>query len=1456
MEIGQSQIEWIDRTNTENTAVYRVVNGALLTLYRSPGIPALCGMDAEEYRAVTERDAAVMVLEADRPAAADKLAEVLRGGDAAKRYSLTCRIRHKSRGFLWVRAKIRLLGERGGDPVLVCSFATAEGNAAEFAALLNGTDRSIYVIDQKTYELFYVNDPALRSCGDRGYAGARCYRYFNGLDAPCPWCTLPQMKNGFLHVDEAYVPPFDRWYSHDVRALNWYGRDAVAFFLTNITEQKRRQQQEAERFANFYRQVAQANPNTLAMFRLNLTRNTCTDGQSPYQAALAQQRSGTADGYLAACAEIITDEAIRRDCLTRFTLPNLLAEYQNGVRSLSLEYPIRSAAGETIWIDGFITMMQNPVTGDLEAIAHAVNVTNRKINENIVARISEEKYDHIGLIRLSDRTYELRKNDLASRGPELHRRVDYAAALDDILAHGVCPEDRELFADHGNLDRLLSRLEQSGSDTFVYRCRVEDGGLLHKQVTYSWLNEDRNLILEVQADVTSVHEQQLEQLKRRHEDELLKERALSAESIPSGIGVFDVTGDTVCLYYFNDGFYQMIGRSREDCRPFEGVHALDAALPEDRPAIREELAAALREKRQFRCRFRLCPGLGSCRWVDVRANHIPVQETTERFFAAFYDVDELLRTQTELQEKELIFRDLLRYSDLTHFTYYPARHRYETAILPARLAGLPKIMDDYPDSFIRYIGLNDADAEAYRAMVRAIDRGAPEAECTVLMHLGEKNSWCRVHLLSICNEAGLPVKAIGNTFNVDKAKAAEKALADERMRMDSLRGEYLATASFNVTQDTESEFTRGGGLSRAESIEPWIYAWALKIEPGIARQRTETLRTLLSAAAQIPDEAQRTEFVRCSSHDGMLRLYREGKRDVTVEYGRQVDEELVWMSTRIILLSEPDTGDVLAFFYTRDINEQKKSEQIVNLTLKKSCDYIALINTKKNTLSFQSISDSEMPYIAGLAPDRGAEYVPCASLSINGIVSDADRKTLARKTTIANLTSRLNAAAEYSVTYDRYAHDGTTQRKQLRYRWLNERRDEILAVQTDITAAYEKEQENLRRMREALETAEKANQAKTEFVSRISHDIRTPISIITNMAEFARADKNDPDKLESDLAKIETSNKFLLSLINDVLDISKIDSGKIELNPAPYRYAEYRDMIRSVLEPQCQQKGLRCEIVSLGSDSHVICIDKVRLNQITFNLISNAVKYTSPGGTITFTSDSRALPDGRIEGSFRVRDTGIGMSEEFQKTMFEPFTQEYSNPYRSKTEVGTGLGLSIVRRLLDLLGGSITVRSELGVGTDISVRFTGPAEAADRARLSDQEPAGEQPLRRLSGRVLLAEDNPINAEIAVRILNTLGLSTDWAENGELAVRRFASSDPGAYAAIFMDIQMPVLNGYEATERIRADAHPDARSIPIIAMTADAYTEAMERCKKAGMTDYVTKPFDARQLYNILSGYMT
>ena len=380
--------------------------------------------------------------------------------------------------------------------------------------------------------------------------------------------------------------------------------------------------------------------------------------------------------------------------------------------------------------------------------------------------------------------------------------------------------------------------------------------------------------------------------------------------------------------------------------------------------------------------------------------------------------------------------------------------------------------------------------------------------------------------------------------------------------------------------------------------------------------------------------------------------------------------------------------------------------------------------------------------------------------------------------------------------------------------------------------------------------AEAANSAKTDFLSRMSHDMRTPLNGIIGMTYLT--DRMDlPDEARTNLKKIDTSSRFLLSLINDVLDMSKAESGKIELHPEPYEPAEFVQYIDAVIRPLCEGKNQKLLSEVYVPAGWVPLLDKLRINQIVFNLLSNAVKYTPEGGEISYYSHSELLAGQRLEMEIRVSDNGIGMSEGFQKMLFDPFTQEGRN---DNSEIrGSGLGLAITKKLVELMGGSITVESGLGSGSTFTVRLEMDCIPAEQTDAAKQDGGASETRNCLEGKhILLCEDHPLNQEIARALLEEKGMRVEIAEDGACGVNSFSRSLVGYHDAILMDIRMPVMDGYEATRRIRALDRPDAKTVPIIAMTADAFADDVQRCLDAGMNGHIAKPIDPQTLYDTLA----
>ncbi len=394
---------------------------------------------------------------------------------------------------------------------------------------------------------------------------------------------------------------------------------------------------------------------------------------------------------------------------------------------------------------------------------------------------------------------------------------------------------------------------------------------------------------------------------------------------------------------------------------------------------------------------------------------------------------------------------------------------------------------------------------------------------------------------------------------------------------------------------------------------------------------------------------------------------------------------------------------------------------------------------------------------------------------------------------------------------------------------------------------------------QARKEAEQANAAKQEFLSSMSHDIRTPMNAIIGMTFLALDNADNPEQVRDYLGKIALSSRHLLGLINDVLDMSKIESGKMTLNVEPVSLREAIDSIVNIMQPQVAAKKQQFCATARDILSENVYCDGVRLNQVLINLLGNAVKFTPEKGSVEMTVYQEALSEdaSRVRTHFLVSDTGIGMSKEYQKVIFESFSREDNTRVR-KTE-GSGLGMAITKYIVDAMGGTISVRSEQGQGSEFHVALD--LERAAAPVCTAPEAAGEAAGAERTGdavlkgkRILLAEDNELNWEVARELLSILELELDWAENGAACVEKFRKSRVGYYDAIIMDVRMPVMDGYEATAAVRGLEREDA-GIPIIAMTADAFSEDIQRCLECGMNDHLAKPIDIQEVAHKLKKYL-
>ena len=486
--------------------------------------------------------------------------------------------------------------------------------------------------------------------------------------------------------------------------------------------------------------------------------------------------------------------------------------------------------------------------------------------------------------------------------------------------------------------------------------------------------------------------------------------------------------------------------------------------------------------------------------------------------------------------------------------------------------------------------------------------------------------------------------------------------------------------------------------------------------------------------------------------------------------------------------------------------------------------------------------ESDKPYYLGYCPIENNNTMLICIVEksvVDNVLRDYQKTIVFETILMAGFILLLFAGLFYSISRRSLAEQKAEYEK---------RNNEI---QTQAMKEMEESNKKLKKAKdittEALQTAENANKAKTDFLSNMSHDIRTPMNAIIGMTSLIRHDAGNKAKVIEYADKIDISSQHLLGIINDVLDMSKIEAGKTVFKYTDFSILDFITELNTIFHSQIDEKNQTLTIIKENIRHEWVNGDQVHLMQIFSNLVSNAVKYTQKGGEIQFlVEECETKSSVYAKYRFLVSDNGMGMSADFKDTIFDAFTRAESS-MTNKIQ-GTGLGMAITKNLVEAMGGTIDVESELGQGSCFEVlidlriaedRFVSSAEQAEK-----DEPAGNV----LKGmRFLCAEDNELNAEILMELLKIEGAECTICENGKRVLEAFEQSAPGDYDMILMDVQMPVMNGYEATKAIRRSSHELAKTIPIIAMTANAFSEDIQHSLAAGMNAHVSKPIEMKVL---------
>ena len=806
--------------------------------------------------------------------------------------------------------------------------------------------------------------------------------------------------------------------------------------------------------------------------------------------------------------------------------------------------------------------------------------------------------------------------------------------------------------------------------------------------------------------------------------------------------------------------------------------------------------------------------------MDTKINNIFSDEQ-------YKNLTELSRVQLmkKIFERNQFYEHALDSMQLAVWTYDIVNKRIVPGNNAATVAlwkkfNWPQVFENVPESTINTV--DEDDREAYLAMFKEIESGH-DAACEVWYqrHEGLEPYCERESYHVVCNEKGEPVLAYGIGQNI----TAEKKVAERYSReIEYLRHNsdetLIAKGHYNLSQNCVLEFE----CAKLDNI--YTYPTTLTYD--------EVYEGMLEYSYSDKDRREISDKL---NRINLIRRYQQGQMQTTLEYCRNVENhDPMWISLTVHTYMRPETGDLELFSYAYNITERKQNEIIMNLISQRTFDYIGLIYVKTGLFEFFKRSVD----IGFCKVGEKVKYKDYCDYVRTNFVSKEESSQFSFAVSLENILAWLEKQLHRAVTYRR-TENGKLLCKQFDYTWLDRESGIILLTRTDITSAFERDQKQMARIEAAKMEAERANEAKSNFLSSMSHDLRTPLNGIIGYTELA-LDAPELARKQELIQKVRTSSRLLLDLISDTLELSRIESGKIAFRKEAVDGEKYWEEIVTAMLPVAKAKNITLSTDFTKYPQKMIMVDRIQVKKILVNLLANAIKYTPRGGTVTVSIDALTPP---VKGCTRrivVQDTGIGMSKEFMKRMFEPFTQEQRSEILNTN--GTGLGLAIVKRIVDFMGGNITVESVLHKGTKFTVDL--PIEFWNKTNVEQEKEKQaafnrQLAIRLANRRVLLCEDNNVNAEIAQLLLKNKHMLVDWAKDGQDGLEQFTKSAVGYYDLILMDLRMPRMDGLSATKAIRKLDRKDATTIPIIAMTADAFDEDLKRTKKVGMNIFITKP---------------
>ncbi|MBR2875957.1 MAG: response regulator [Clostridia bacterium] len=921
----------------------------------------------------------------------------------------------------------------------------------------------------------------------------------------------------------------------------------------------------------------------------------------------------------------------------------------------------------------------------------------------------------------------------------------------------------------------------------------------------------------------------IDEIELGYEAELYRD--ILSEEVSAGIlGSFNEPDFP--LYVVDDNFVRILGYSnKKELLIDMNNKVANIIYRDDLQRVTEEFKELTTPGEKYESVYRVRKKNGRFIWIKEDGKVVKVGDRIA-LVSVCRDVTENIETKQKLNENEQRFKFAISGAQMLVWEYdirnKCARYPQGTEIGEV---GREVILYDFPERLFTSNAIIDDQREELREFYNRIESGDENAVQGTFWMLDFNSNIKKCFDISysiVRDDLGKAVKAYGISRDVTAQKFTEKRFREELAFRNKTGDKLVSTSCVNLT------------LGMVENLR---YKEVYEKDERILTTIDYRDRSLFYLSECTMTDEQNYNV----SVENLLNLFEKGVTEVREEYsGKLKNGNRIWIRLDVNILKSPKTGNILAFFYNKDVTEEMLNSLISENILSQNYLEVGLIDLTNDIYTrYHTAGMSINQFNNNFAFEAGMD-VFCEKR-----VTDADRKRVRKYMSIPYLKSAIkkNGSAEFQfLGFDR---NGKEKYNSMSIKPLMEGNNDLLiSTRSDVDAIVREREKKEKKLKKAMEEAKRANEARSDFFAGISHDMRTPMNAIIGMSALGVEESKD-ETIRKYFSNIDASAHFLLGLINDALDGSQIEKNVLKLTYEPYSLSEFSHYVSSVVGPLCEAKKIDFSMQISNEHAKYINTDKLRFNQIFFNLLSNAVKFTPENGKIEFIMEFVSRNNGVIVQKFIVRDTGIGMSKEFQKKMFNRFEREKSPD--SLNASGTGLGLFITKYVVELMGGTISVNSEVGKGSEFTVELALEEANVDTVNTEIDKLSQEEYERVLKGKhVLLCEDNEMNSQIAVRVLEKKGMVVECAPDGQAGLEKFNNSDEGYFDVILMDVRMPVMDGLETTRVIRNLERLDSKRVPIIAMSANTHKSDIETAIKAGMSAHIGKPFDVKELYKVIS----